>query len=198
MLQIVRPGFEHLASYVHALQRGWSPDNVQPEVARLRELSEIRNDARAFLDSFEDLEARGGPITMSDGTKHNRLPGFRRWLWDGELCGSIGFRWQPGTSELPAWVPGHIGYGVVPWKRQRGYATEALRLLLIEIEPIGLEWVDLTTDPTNVASHKVIQAARGKLLGPREKDAGWGGGEEWLWRIDLRGRSHGQASGVLR
>ena len=53
-------------------------------------------------------------------------------MWDGEFCGSIGFRWQPGTSTLPPYVLGHIGYAVVPWKRGRGYATQALALLLPE------------------------------------------------------------------
>ena len=61
-----------------------------------------------------------------------RLPGFVRWLWDGEFCGQIGFRWQPGTEALPPHCLGHIGYAVVPWKRGKGYATRALAMLLPE------------------------------------------------------------------
>lgn len=186
-LQIVRPAFVHLTGYVDALQRGWSPDNVQSESTRQRELTAIARDAAGFLESLEDLDARGEALTFPDGSRKARLPGFRRWLWDGELCGSIGFRWQKGTSELPSWVPGHIGYAVVPWKRQRGYATAALRLLLEEIRPLGLEWVDLTTLPDNVASHRVIQNCGGRLVEARHKDAMWGEGEEMLWRIDLDG-----------
>src|SRR5262245_61283902 len=45
------------------------------------------------------------------------LPGFSRWMWDGECCGSIGFRWQPGTDVLPPHYLGHIGYAVVPCER---------------------------------------------------------------------------------
>ncbi len=93
MLTIVRATFVHLASYVEALQRGWSPDNIQGEATRLRELKAIARDATTFLESLEDLEALGEPITFPDGSKMPRLPGYRRWLWDGELCGSIGFRW---------------------------------------------------------------------------------------------------------
>jgi predicted acetyltransferase len=81
-----------------------------------------------------------------------RLPGYRRWMWDGELCGVIGFRWQPGSNELPPHVLGHIGFAVVPWKRKRGYATRALALLLPELRDTGLEYVKLTTDTDNVAS----------------------------------------------
>ena len=66
----------------------------------------------------------GPPIVLPDGTTAARLPGFRLWLWDTEFCGSIGLRWQPGTSELPAHVLGHIGYAVVPWKEGHGYAKK--------------------------------------------------------------------------
>ena len=64
-----------------------------------------------------------------DGTTVPRLPGYLKWMWDGEFCGVIGFRWQPGTEALPPTCLGHIGYAVVPWKRGRGYATAALLAL---------------------------------------------------------------------
>ncbi len=103
-LQLVRPEFQHLASYVEALQQGWSADTIRGEVAAREELELIAHNARRFLASLDDPEARGGPITLPDGSLALRLPGFRRWMWDGELCGSIGFRWQKGTPELPAHV----------------------------------------------------------------------------------------------
>jgi len=94
-----------------------------------------------------------------------RLPGFRRWMWDGAFCGSIGLRWQPGTSELPPHVLGHVGYAVVPWKRGRGYAKRALALMLIEARGAGLTFVYVTARPDNVASHAVIRAKRrGRLV----------------------------------
>src|SRR5438477_2950801 len=89
-MQLVRPGPEHLASYVAALERGWSADNERGVEAAREELSRIHADAAAFLASMEDREAKGPPITLPDGSTAKRLPGFRRWLWDGEFCGSIG------------------------------------------------------------------------------------------------------------
>ena len=100
-MELVRPGLEHLASYVAALERGWSADNERGIEAAREELSRIHADAVAFLASMEDREAKGPPITLPDGSTAKRLPGFRRWLWDGEFCGSIGLRWQPGTTALP-------------------------------------------------------------------------------------------------
>src|SRR5215813_10399338 len=151
-MQLVRPGSEHLATYVAALERGWSADNERGVEAAREELCRIRADAVAFLASMEDREAKGPPITLPDGSTAKRLPGFKRWLWDGEFCGSIGLRWQRGTTALPPTCLGHIGYSVVPWKRRRGYATEALRLLLPEARGEGLPHVEITTDVDNLPS----------------------------------------------
>ena len=158
MIEIVKPALEHLPSYKAALERGWSPDNVRLQQATREQLAAIEQDPVAFLASLDDPEARGDPITLPDGTQVARLPGFRRWIWDGEASGSIGFRWQKGTAELPSHVLGHIGYAVVPWKRRRGYATQALRLMLDEARAVGLPYVEITAKPGNPASHKVILA----------------------------------------
>src|SRR6266700_2097065 len=163
-MQLVRPGPEHLASYVAALERGWSADNERGVEAAREELSRIHIDAAAFLGSMEDREAKGPPITLPDGSAARRLPGFRRWLWDGEFCGSIGLRWQPGTTALPPHCLGHIGYAVVPWKQRLGYAKSALRLILPEAKAVGLPFVELTTVPSNIPSQRVILANGGVLV----------------------------------
>jgi predicted acetyltransferase len=162
-MQLVWPSSEHLASYVAALEKGWSADNVRGAVAAREELAKIKADPLAFLQGLVDREAKGGPITLPDGSVVARIPGFRRWMWDGEFCGSIAMRWQPGTTALPPHCLGHIGYAVVPWKQGRGYATLALRSLLPEARALGLAFVEVTTDPDNVASQRVIEANGGVL-----------------------------------
>jgi len=186
MIEIVKPGLEHLASYKTALERGWSPDNVRLLEATREQLAAIEEDPIAFLAGLDDPDARGPPITLPDGTKVPRLPGFRRWIWDGEAAGSIGIRWQPGTSALPAHVLGHIGYAVVPWKERRGYATQALRLILGEARTIGLDYVEITTDIDNLASQKVILANGGNVIGRFAKIAAYGGAQSLRYRIDLQ------------
>ena len=93
-MELVWPAERHLDSYVAALECGWSPDNVRMLVATKEELEAIARDRTAFLASLVDREAKGPPISMLDGSKARRLPGYRRWMWDGEFCGSIGLRWQ--------------------------------------------------------------------------------------------------------
>ena len=166
-------------------ERGWSADNVRGEVAAREELAQINANSSAFLSSLVDREAKGSPVALPDGTVVNRLPGFRRWLWDGEFCGSIGFRWQPGTTALPPHCLGHIGYAIVPWKQGQGYATLALRLLLPEAKAVGLAFVEITTDPDNLGSQRVIQANGGVLVERFTKPPQFGSVPGLRFRIPL-------------
>ena len=163
-MQLVQPSLDRLPSYVAALKRGWSPDNVRGVAASIEELAQIEKDAGVFVERLTDREAKGPPVVLPDGTTVPRLPGFRLWLWDTEFCGSIGFRWRPGTSELPPYVLGHIGYAVVPWKEGLGYAKLALKLMLEHARDEGLKYVEITTDPDNAASRRVIEVNGGVLI----------------------------------
>jgi predicted acetyltransferase len=106
-------------------------------------------------------------------------------MWDGAFCGSIGFRWQPGTTDLPPYCLGHIGYSVVSWKRRQGYATGALALLLPEAKAEGLAFVEITTDADNVASQRVITSNGGQLVERFNKPAAYGGAPSLRFRIQL-------------
>ena len=183
-LELVRPAAEYLASYVHALERGWFPNNLRPQ-SGAEELEQIARDSSAFLAQQDDPEAKAPPVTLPDGTRVARIPGYRRWMWDGEFAGVIGFRWQPGTVELPPHVLGHIGFSVVPWKRRRGYATRALALLLPDARAVGLPYVELTTVPENIGSQRAIMANGGRLVEHFTEPAAYGGRPGLRFRIDL-------------
>jgi predicted acetyltransferase len=183
---LAKPALEHIPSYVSALRRGWSPDNLRRETAG-EELEAIRQSPEAFLSSLDDPEARGGPIRLLDGTFVPRLPSFRRWMWDGEVCGSIGLRWSPGTPVLPATCPGHIGYSVVPWKRGRGYAKAALAQILPLARERGLPYVEITTEADNIASQRVILANDGVLIERFRQALAHGGSDALRFRIELSG-----------
>ena len=178
-MELVWPARIHLASYVDALERGWTPDNLRAEAGR-EELVRIRENPDAFLAQQVDREGLGPPIVLPDGKVVPRLPGFSRWMWDGAFCGVIGFRWQLGTAELPPHCFGQIGYAVVPWKRGRGYATRALALFLADVRKEGLPYVEITTDLTNLASQRVLRKAA--LV--REREVVHGGVGHLLFRSD--------------
>ncbi len=186
-MRLVLPSPEQLPGYVDALERGWAFEFGDGDAGRLDALARIRDDAAAFLAAQVDREAKGPPISLPDGSTVPRLPGYKLWMWDGEFCGSISFRWQPGTEALPPTCLGHIGYGVVPWKRRRGYATAALRMLLPHARREGLGYVELTTDAGNDSSRRVIETNGGVLVERFTKLENHGGGEALRFRIDLAG-----------
>ena len=182
-LELVRPSAEHLPGYIAALQRGWSADNLRGAAAAAEELTHIAADPAGFLDRMIDREALAGPVTLPDGSQVARLPSLRYWLWDGEFCGSIGLRWPADKGAMPPHVLGHIGYAVVAWKQRRGCATRALALLLPEARAEGLAWVDITTDPTNIASQRVITANGGVLVERFDRPAAYGGTPSLRYRV---------------
>jgi predicted acetyltransferase len=164
-VDLIAPTSALLASYEDALARDWSSawartDHDQAQ----RELEEIREDPEAFIDLLNHPTRGDSAVTLPNGQVVPRIPGIRRWLSDGDYCGAISLRWQPGTSELPDYCLGHIGYAVVPWKRRRGYGTEALRQMIDLARKEGLEHVDLVTAVDNVASQAVILANGGVLI----------------------------------
>ena len=79
----------------------------------------------------------------------------------GELVGRVTIRHAltPALAE----VGGHIGYGVRPGYRRRGFAGEMLRNALIVARSLGIDEVLVTCDDDNVASIKVIERYEGQL-----------------------------------
>ena len=185
-LSLVVPGREHLPGFVAALEAGWSPDNLRGSKAAEEALAQIAEDPERYLALRIDREAKGPPITLPDGTQVDRLPGYVLWMWDGDFCGTIGLRWQRGTPALPPHVLGHIGYGVVPWKRRRGYAKRALALMLVEAAREGLPHVEITCDVDNAASQRTIVANGGVLVERFQPPPACGDAPKLRYRIPLR------------
>lgn len=185
------PTLELLPTYCEALERGWTPDNVRGEVANRESLARIAEDAAAFIAMSENHEGGGPPVTLPDGSQVARIPSLQRWIWDADDEGPAGFvglinlRWNHGHAPLPPHVLGHVGYSLVPWQRQRGHGTRALGLLLPLARALGMGFIELTTDPDNLPSQKVITANGGVLLGAFNKGAVYGHKDGLRFRIEL-------------
>jgi predicted acetyltransferase len=180
MLNLVPPSLAGLPAYVAALETGWSPNNERDVAGE--QLAFYRRDPAALLN---ELIRQDGTITLGTGLVVPRLPSHVFWLDDGEFCGVINLRYAPGTDALPPHVNGHIGYAVVPWKQRRGYATQALALLLPMARQVGLNSVQITCDDDNERSRRVITANGGVF---ERSYAAAGGKTKLLYRVNLGSR----------
>lgn len=79
---------------------------------------------------------------------------------DKKMIGTINIRY-PYMGYVK--IHGHIGYGVRPSERRKGYATIMLKLALAHCKKIGLDRVLLTCDKSNIASAKTIMRCSGVL-----------------------------------
>jgi predicted acetyltransferase len=77
----------------------------------------------------------------------------------GTIVGRASIRHE--LNDFLAREGGHIGYGVLPAHRRRGYATEILRQALVVARAAGTERVLVTCDDDNLASAKVIEGHGG-------------------------------------
>lgn len=80
---------------------------------------------------------------------------------DNKIVGSINVRWNLNEEMLK--FGGHIGYGIRPTERRKGYNKINLYLGMIEAKKLGLEKVMLDCDVDNIASDKTLKALGGKL-----------------------------------
>ncbi|MEO5700571.1 MAG: GNAT family N-acetyltransferase [Casimicrobiaceae bacterium] len=94
-------------------------------------------------------------------------------------------RWQRGTSELPPHCLGHLGYAVVPCKQGLGCAKAALKRLCVDARAEGLAVIQVTTDPGNIASQRMIEANSGELTERFVKPAQFGDGAGLRYRIAI-------------
>lgn len=86
---------------------------------------------------------------------------------DNKIIGSINFRWEL-TRTLDENFGGHIGYGIRPTERRKGYATEALRLGLQLCKEKGMKSVRVGCYTNNIGSRKTIINNGGKLINHKD------------------------------
>lgn len=100
----------------------------------------------------------------------NRVPGKTFLLIrknDNKIVGTINIRWN--LSEKMLKFGGHIGYGIRPTERRKGYNKIQLYLVLLEAQKLNLDKVMLDCSVDNLGSDKTIKALGG-ILERRELD----------------------------
>lgn len=80
---------------------------------------------------------------------------------NNRILGAIHFRHDLNERLLQG--GGHIGYGIRPSERRKGYATLMLNLLLENIKLKGYEKVLISCDDGNIGSARTIEKGNGVL-----------------------------------
>ncbi|MBQ9458624.1 MAG: GNAT family N-acetyltransferase [Oscillospiraceae bacterium] len=116
----------------------------------------FRNDYHDFDFYLENLERK----TPSA----DRVPDSVFFLLDEDrnrLLGAVNIRHY--LNDFLFREGGHIGDGIRPSERRKGYATEMIRLALKECRKLGIDRVLMTCDKENVGSAKSIMKNGGVL-----------------------------------
>ncbi|WP_156291940.1 GNAT family N-acetyltransferase [Oceanobacillus salinisoli] len=112
----------------------------------------IQRDPSDFNKMVAFLEDNEKGINLPDGW----VPDSTYWLVNEEkrVLGVVNIRHQLTGPLLRS--GGHIGYGIRPSERRKGYATKLLTLSLEKARNLGIGHVLVVCDKTNTGSLKVI------------------------------------------
>lgn len=156
------------------------------KLVQLKETDEEKY--KSFLEDWQTSDKRIVPFSATprendfkelvklwqeDETKLAVERGFvpsETWFLEdkGKLLGAINIRHY--LNDHLKQIGGHIGYGVVPSERKKGYAMLMMTLIKPRLKALELEKVLLTCDLDNAGSNRVIQKSGGLLEVSREYD----------------------------
>ncbi|MEK3886504.1 GNAT family N-acetyltransferase [Bacillus sp. FSL K6-3431] len=132
---------EYLSFYKEWLDSG---ENMIPWV--------IEKDPSNFEKMVQFLIDNEKGVNLPEGW----VPDSTYWLLnnDRRIIGVVNIRHQ--LSEFLLNSGGHIGYGIRPSERRKGFATKLLSLSLEKSKDLGINKVLVVCDKTNIGSFKVI------------------------------------------
>ncbi|CAE6946901.1 GNAT family N-acetyltransferase [Vibrio sp. B1FLJ16] len=168
-MKLVVPSTEYQESYIQMVrefsERG---EAFVPFI-----LAEDFDDFPSMLDRLAAY-ARGEQ--MPDGfVAHSSF-----WLVDdsNQVVGCSNLRHELNDGLLV--LGGHIGYGIKPSERQKGYAKLILELTLPKAKNAGIDKALLTVNKSNQGSVKAIQS-NGGVLAAEKKVSGQQGLVQYYW-----------------
>ena len=150
-----------------------SPERKEDILSYLHELDEYNSDTngigslRRYFEGYTFEQALDMCLNMQNeeyAKKHGKCPSKTFLLIrenDDKVVGAINVRWNIPPEMLQ--FGGHIGYGIRPTERRKGYNKINFYLGLIEAQKLGLDRVMLDCDVNNIASDKTLKALGGVL-----------------------------------
>ena len=122
-----------------------------------------RSPGAIFKNDYHDFDYYLSHLELKT-PENGKVPTSVFFLLDEErdrLLGAVDIRHY--LNEFLLKEGGHIGDGIRPSERRKGYATEMIRLALMECKKLGIDRVLMTCDKDNVGSAKSIMNNGGVL-----------------------------------
>lgn len=123
-----------------------------------------------FKNDYHDFDNYLNNLELKEA-KDGLVPDSVFFLLDedrNKLIGAVNIRHYLNDYLLK--FGGHIGDGVRPSERKKGYATKMIELALIECKKLGMDKVLITCNKSNIASAKTI-IKNGGILENEIKDS---------------------------
>ena len=124
-----------------------------------------------FRNDFNDFEYYLENLEIKEETEDGRVPDTTLFCLDKDrniFVGAVNIRHYLNEGLLR--TGGHIGDGIRPSERRKGYATAMITLALEECKKLGIDKVLMCCDKDNVGSAKSIINNGGILENEVEED----------------------------
>ncbi|WLD94355.1 GNAT family N-acetyltransferase [Alkalihalobacillus sp. AL-G] len=144
-IKLIKPTIELREEYLKFYQE-WvdSGESIVPWTVK-EDPSDFEKLVQFLIDSEKAVNSPEGWVPHSN-----------YWLVDEKrnILGAVNIR--HGLTKKLLTIGGHIGYGVRPSERRKGYATKILEQALKKTAELGIEKVLVTCNKDNVASERTI------------------------------------------
>lgn len=145
---------------------------VQPSIGHEKQYEDM-------MDEWEEYGGRLNPGALRRYSfSQKRKVAYKEWLkWidddrnagqelffltnDKIILGAVSIRPKKNAQDIG--LDGHIGFGIRPSERNKGYATKILWMALSIIKNYGIDQAIITCDKENIGSSKTIQNNGGIL-----------------------------------
>jgi predicted acetyltransferase len=145
IVYLVKPTIELKSGYLSFYQE-WkeSGEDMIPWVIS-KDPKDFQGMIKFLLDSEKD-----------ENIPENWVPCSTYWLVNDnkKVIGAVNIRHRLNDSLFNS--GGHIGYGIRPSERRKGFATQLLSLSLVKAKELGLHEVLVVCDSNNIGSAKTI------------------------------------------
>ena len=147
-IKLVKGSYEYKNQIIDMLKE-WIDYNENHPEANTSPNAIFRNNYEDFAYYLEHLEYKE--------PQEGLVPDSTFFCFDGKrnlMVGAVNIRHDLNDYLLK--YGGHIGDGIRPSERRKGYATEMIQLALEECRKLGLTRVLMTCDKNNIGSAKSI------------------------------------------